>query len=86
MNIANSVEQTINKKLVEKHGKHILDTLNKHDSLISSGLLDSLDFIGMLMEIETNLAVNIDFENADPIQFTSYRGLISLFSENANVE
>ncbi|WP_394191918.1 hypothetical protein [Pseudoalteromonas atlantica] len=84
MSLTNSIEQAINNKLIEKHGEQILISLNKQDSLISSGLLDSLDFISMLMEIENSLNLNIDFEEADPVQFTSYSGLIQLLSESAN--
>jgi acyl carrier protein len=38
----------------------------------------------MLMEIENSFDLDIDFEDADPVQFTAINGLISLLSENEN--
>lgn len=86
MSLANSIEHAINTKLIEKHGTEIIHTLDKNSSLISTGLLDSLDFISMLMEIENTHNLDIDFEDADPVQFTSYSGLVSLLCEPNDAE
>ncbi|CAH9053434.1 hypothetical protein PSECIP111951_02472 [Pseudoalteromonas holothuriae] len=86
MSLVNSIEHTINTKLIDKHGAEVLHTLDKDSSLISSGLLDSLDFISMLMELENTFNLDIDFEDADPVQFTSYSGLVSFLCEPNNAE
>jgi acyl carrier protein len=84
MSLAKSIEQLICDKLCSKHGEAVLADLDRNASLITSGLLDSLEFISMLMEIENSFDLDIDFEDADPVQFTAMNGLISLLSENEN--
>jgi acyl carrier protein len=84
MSLAKSIEQLICDKLCSKHGETVLTDLDRNASLITSGLLDSLEFISMLMEIENSFDLDIDFEDADPVQFTAINGLISLLSENEN--
>ena len=46
--------------------------------LLGSGLLDSFDFLDLIVHIETKLAVKIDLSIADPNQFSTVRGLWNL--------
>lgn len=85
MSLALSIEQTIYTKLIEKHGENVLSNIDKNESLIVSGLFDSLDFISMLMELENKYNVDIDFEDADPTEFTTIRGLVTFLSEASDV-
>ena len=85
MSLATSIEQIILTKIVDKNGEEVLKSLDRSASLIGLGLLDSLDFISMLMEIESSFELDIDFEDADPVQFTSVNGLMNLLCESDNV-
>lgn len=70
------VEKVVKKLPAEKN-----KTLNYESSLIASGLYDSIDFISLLIELESEYGFSIDFEDADPTSFTSINGLAKLLSE-----
>jgi acyl carrier protein len=46
--------------------------------LLGSGLLDSFDFLDLIVHIETKTGRKIDLSVADPNQFSSARGLWTL--------
>jgi acyl carrier protein len=46
--------------------------------LLGSGLLDSFDFLDLIVHIETKTAAKIDLSVADPNQFSTVRGLWNL--------
>jgi acyl carrier protein len=46
--------------------------------LLGSGLLDSFDFLDLIVHIETKIAGKIDLSVADPNQFSTARGLWNL--------
>jgi acyl carrier protein len=46
--------------------------------LLGSGLLDSFDFLDLIVHIETKMAAKIDLSVADPNQFSTVRGLWNL--------
>jgi acyl carrier protein len=46
--------------------------------LLGSGLLDSFDFLDVIVHIETKLGSKIDLSVADPNQFSTVRGLWNL--------
>lgn len=46
--------------------------------LLGSGLLDSFDFLDLIVHIETKLGRKIDLSVADPNQFSTVRGLWNL--------
>ncbi|MDK1285605.1 phosphopantetheine-binding protein [Pseudoalteromonas umbrosa] len=81
MSLATKIEETIYQTLAEKHGEEAIDNINKDESLITAGLLDSMDFITLLMNIENTFEIDIDFEEADPVSFTAINGLVKLLSE-----
>src|ERR1700730_2350153 len=46
--------------------------------LLVSGLLDSFDFLDLIVHIEAKMAAKIDLSVADPNQFATVRGLWNL--------
>jgi acyl carrier protein len=46
--------------------------------LLGTGLLDSFDFLDLIVHIETKIAAKIDLSVADPNQFSTVRGLWNL--------
>lgn len=46
--------------------------------LLGSGLLDSFDFLDLIVHIESKMATKIDLSVADPNQFSTVRGLWNL--------
>ncbi len=46
--------------------------------LVGSGVISSLDFIGLISSIEEKFGVEIDFERHDPSQYTTLAGLANL--------
>ena len=46
--------------------------------LLGSGLLDSFDFLDLIVHIESKMAAKIDLSVADPNQFSTVRGLWNL--------
>jgi len=46
--------------------------------LLGTGLLDSFDFLDLIVHIETKIAAKIDLSVADPDQFSTVRGLWNL--------
>ena len=49
--------------------------INTQSNMITTGLLDSIDFIALIMKLETELAIDIDFSDMDPETFTTIKGL-----------
>jgi acyl carrier protein len=56
--------------------------------LLGSGLLDSFDFLDLIVHIEAKTGRKIDLSLADPNQFSSARGLwaLALQGESAGAE
>jgi acyl carrier protein len=52
--------------------------ISPETELLGSGLLDSFDFLDLIVHIETKLATKIDLSVADPNQFSTARGLWNL--------
>ena len=52
--------------------------------LIKSGLLDSMSFLDLIIELETHFKIQIDFEDKNPSEFTTLTGLVKLVSEAKN--
>jgi acyl carrier protein len=46
--------------------------------LLGSGLLDSFDFLDLIVHIESKMAAKIDLSVADPNHFSTVRGLWNL--------
>ena len=72
--------QFIMEKVINKIGETKAATLDENINLIEHGILDSLDFISMLMELEMKFGLDIDFEDVNPNTFTCIKGLCNLLS------
>ncbi len=53
-------------------------------NLIASGLLDSLGFLQLVAEVEAHFAVDVDFSEQDPLEFTCLDGFIRCIISTAN--
>lgn len=49
--------------------------LDFNESLLIQGVLDSISFLEMMLKLETVFAIEIDFSDLDPDEFTSINGL-----------
>ncbi|TPH17146.1 acyl carrier protein [Litorilituus lipolyticus] len=76
--------QFIMEKVSNKIGETKAASLDENLNLIEHGILDSLDFISMLMELEMKFGLDLDFEDVDPITFTSIQGLCLLLAGEVN--
>lgn len=76
--------QFILEKISNKIGEIKANELDVNINLIEHGVLDSLDFISMLMELETKFGLDLDFEDVDPTTFTSISGLCLLIAGEVN--
>ena len=56
-----------------------LDSLD----LFSSGVMSSLGFMDLIVAIEGRFNIEINFEEADPSEFSSFAGLVSLAEQSA---
>lgn len=58
----------------EKHGMKI-DDFSGSDSLIVAGIIDSMTFINILLDLESKLGISFDFNGADFAEIVSLNGL-----------
>jgi len=58
------------------------DLQNEELSLLESGIFDSLTFINLLSDLETEYSIELDLSDIEPEYFTSLQGLVALV-ENA---
>ncbi len=70
---------TIRQKIVDIFANNSIDVLSvdENKSLIESGIVDSMTFVNILLEIEESLNIEIDFEKVDFISIVSLKGLYS---------
>jgi acyl carrier protein len=52
--------------------------ISADSELLGSGLLDSFDFLDLIVHIESQTGRKVDLSVADPIQFSTVRGLWKL--------
>lgn len=74
------IMEKISNKIGDTKAAEVDETIN----LIEYGILDSLDFISMLMELEMRFELDLDFEDVEPTTFTSIQGLCSLLAGELN--
>ncbi len=70
----NIKEQII--KIFENHNINI-NSIDEKKSLIEAGLIDSMSFVNILLEIEDYFNIEIDFEKVDLASIVSINGLCS---------
>lgn len=61
-----------------------IDNINEDDSLIAKGILDSMTFVNILLAIEEELNIEIDFENIDINSIVTINSLCDTVSKIAN--
>ena len=52
-----------------------ISNIDENKSLIESGIIDSMTYVNILLEIEDSLNIEIDFENVDLASIVSINGL-----------
>lgn len=52
-----------------------ISNIDENKSLIESGIIDSMTYVNILLEIEDSLNIEIDFENVDLSSIVSIKGL-----------
>lgn len=52
-----------------------ISNIDENKSLIESGIIDSMTYVNILLEIEDSLNIEIDFENVDLDSIVSIKGL-----------
>ena len=58
-----------------------IDNINEDDSLIAKGILDSMTFVNILLAIEEELNIEIDFENIDINSIVTIKNLCDIVSK-----
>ena len=61
-----------------------IDNINEDDSLIAKGILDSMAFVNILLAIEEELNIEIDFENIDINSIVTINSLCDAVSKITN--
>lgn len=61
-----------------------LQNINEDTSLISNGIVDSMTFVNILLAIEEELNIEIDFENIDINSIVTINSLCDTVSKIAN--
>lgn len=61
-----------------------LQNINKDTSLISNGIVDSMTFVNILLAIEEELNIEIDFENIDINSIVTINSLCDTVSKITN--
>lgn len=56
------------------------DGIDGDESLTTSGLFDSMEFFGLITDIEEHFDVEIAFDGVEPDKFTTVNGLLSCVS------
>lgn len=52
-----------------------ISNIDENKSLIESGIVDSMTYVNILLELEESLNIEIDFENVDLSSIVSIKGL-----------
>ncbi|MGK5093073.1 phosphopantetheine-binding protein [Deltaproteobacteria bacterium TL4] len=60
------------------------EKIKENSALINSGLLNSLEFLELLAVIETEFALEVDFSELDPTEFTTPKGLAFHTAQSAS--
>jgi acyl carrier protein len=64
-------------------GRHDLDD---GIDLVGSGLISSLGFIELLASVENQFGIEIDFEDRDPSEFTTFTGFVKLAADTVRAK
>lgn len=81
MNVANKeLRDFLAGRVIEvAERKGVAVTISDELALIGGDLLDSLDFLNLLMEVEQRFALEIDFSERDIAEVTRFGALVDSF-------
>lgn len=57
-----------------------IDSVDHDESLIELGILDSLAYVNLVLELEAETNASVSLADIDPFEHTSVNGLITFFS------
>lgn len=57
-----------------------IDSVDHDESLIELGILDSLAYVNLVLELEAETNASVSLADIDPFEHTSVNGLIAFFS------
>jgi len=83
MKMTNDIEKTIIETLKPRLKKFGIKTseVDKNESLISQGIIDSLGFIGFIGQLEQKYDILFEFDDLDTTDFTSINQLIEMIAK-----
>lgn len=83
MKMTNDIEKTIIETLEPRLKKFGIKTseVDKNESLISQGIIDSLGFIGFIGQLEQKYDILFEFDDLDTTDFTSINQLIEMIAK-----
>jgi acyl carrier protein len=58
------------------YGKEVLTKLTDDIDLFNSGLINSIGYIELISSLEKQFAVEFDFENTNPEEYATVRGIV----------
>jgi acyl carrier protein len=59
------------------YGKEVLAMVTDDIDLSSSGLINSIGYIELISSLEKQFAVEFDFENTNPEEYATVRGIVN---------
>lgn len=68
-------------RTIQKPNKPV-ESLGMNDSLVASGLIDSLATLGIVVYLETTYNINFASQGIDPERLASIAGILDLIEEN----
>lgn len=77
--ILNVVLETV-QKMNQMGNDFDLEAVDKDVSLIEHGILDSLGFVNLVLELEARTSASVSLADIDPFEHTSINGLTAFFS------
>jgi acyl carrier protein len=80
----NEVTQFITEFISHKSGL-APTSIDKNANIIETGLVDSIDFIALIMKLESELNLDLDFTDLEPEAFTHIAGLAQIALNKASV-
>lgn len=89
----NHINETSVKKVIldflQKNGviqDELISILTDDHDLLSSGIISSVGYIELISELENQFSVNFDFENTNPDQFSSIKGIVEYLTKGTTNE
>jgi acyl carrier protein len=86
MTSTGDIRQFVEKYISERASQLGVDMPSFSDdlSITGSGLMDSMDFFGLITEVEDTFEVEADFTSEDPSVFTTLAGFVACVERSKN--